>query len=1372
MNKRSKGLVLALFLLLTSLVLCMAISADYTTDGDDATAVDYIIMDAEDVKAATGTKGTLMIDENGYLVTKYTPSESYYTAGDSGMLKIVPANSDAGFAATGENSLFDFTYYVIRYKTSGSIYGDNTNLVGGSVTKWAGSQQIVASANWGYRTINREKFTAGNAESGTAIANTKTNQTIGYKLFATSDADGYIMIESIAAFRTEDQATDYIANYVPKTYDFKSDGNDATSLDFVIMDAAAILKASNDKGVIIKDDARSVVKYTPATCNTSSALKITPANAGVGFAATGDNSFFDFPYYVINLKTSGVLHSDNTNLIGSGIYKWLGNQFIGNAADYTYRTVLRDSHTSGNDGTSTPLDKTKTNQMIQLKMFSSADAEGYVYIESIAAFRTPEQVTAYKMLYEPTSADKEGYMTDNNKTTDVDYIIMNEDDLLIAGSNKGTIVTETDGNKVIRYSAADSYYTPYSAPLQIKPALTDAGFAESGDNSLLDFSYYVVRIKTTGSIYGDNSTLCGGSIQNWGGNQFAGNAADWSYRIIKRDSYKTGSSGNVLLTKGLTNQYIGLKMFASAEAEGFAYIDLIAAFRTKEQADNFVVNYVPEREENASERLVLNADSLNTVVNCTAFDTDYVYEEANGKAYVKFTAKENGTHQDGSQFDFNFAKNSLTKGFTIKDYPIVKISYKSDIANKGAVIDFCVGVNYLGKATRVWGYMPSYDHSGEFTTMTFDMSKSFTGGEGITNYSYDNINADSVYNYITFKPWASGAIVKDEMFAVEYIGFFKTIEDANAYTFEIDKTLIDIKTDFNAKKLGVNDTVQVNYTPFPAYADVSNVTYTSSDTAVATVTNAGLVTAVGTGKAIITVEDTETGISKEVVIAVQADTPLALYGKDSENGEAVVLNVIGDSISAGVGVTDKTNTYHGRWAKALKMSVNNWSLGGSAITGDYKQGGNLIETFVPRMERMVATTENPDIVLIYGGTNDYNGNWTIGKVTDKDRSTYYGAIHELIELSLINYPEAKLVFVTPIKRCDYGNGGSDDNTGFRRYELDAYVDAMIAACEYHDIDCIDLYNNEQANLIGKRVDYIRDGVHMTEAGHEIFSKVLLAELIKAGVVTTVDYTPEPAGTITLDPERDLTAENHIYDATALNTLATYEAGTLIDRQRMSKHTLVNNALRFSPETLTSKLAPTITVDLSKLDFAVTDYPYMSVVYKTNSASKDIDVALRGNDNRVSAISTLPSLKADELSAFTLNVKDYSCADIPLTGDTLHDDLYLTMSFFDKTTDMTADSYVDIAYIAFFKTAADAAAFNSEKAPEVLYGDVNGDSTINLIDAIVLSRYVANWTGYDDDAIVNANSDVNADGEAGACDVIILARHLANWKGYEKLPYTE
>ncbi|MBO7148922.1 MAG: SGNH/GDSL hydrolase family protein, partial [Clostridia bacterium] len=572
----------------------------------------------------------------------------------------------------------------------------------------------------------------------------------------------------------------------------------------------------------------------------------------------------------------------------------------------------------------------------------------------------------------------------------------------------------------------------------------------------------------------------------------------------------------------------------------------------------------------------------------------------------------------------------------------------------------------------------------------------------ITNYSYSNIDYDSVYNYIRFKPWYSGDIKAGEYFAVEYIGFFKTEADAQAYTYEIDKTLLGLTPAFNARLIEPGDILKLEYTCFPAYADVSSIAYTSSDSSVASVSSDGTVTAVKAGKAVITIKDTATDISADVVIAVQNDTPVYIYGKNSENGENIVLNVIGDSISYGAGVTNKANTYHGRWASALKMTVNNWSVGGSAITGDYKLGGSLIETFVPRMERMVKgtagsydvvnTTEKPDILLVYGGTNDYNGNWTIGKITDKTRSTFYGAINELIELSLTNYPEAKIVFFTPIKRCDFGTGEGNDNTGMRRYDLEAYVEAMKEACEYHNVTCIDLYNNEQVNLIGKRIDYIKDGVHMTDAGHGIFAKVALEEMEKAGVIKTYDYTPEPAPTYTLDPERDLSADYHVLDAVMLDELTTYAAGTLLDRQRMSKHTLGNGYIRFGAETLTSKLAPSITVDFAKLDFSVADYPYMSVIYKTDSTGSNIALELRGADNKLSRTGDQPVLVSNKRAAFYVDIKGFASDDINLSGNIINSDLYMPMSFFKDTYSMTAESYVDIESIAFFKTEALASSY--------------------------------------------------------------------------------
>lgn len=69
-----------------------------------------------------------------------------------------------------------------------------------------------------------------------------------------------------------------------------------------------------------------------------------------------------------------------------------------------------------------------------------------------------------------------------------------------------------------------------------------------------------------------------------------------------------------------------------------------------------------------------------------------------------------------------------------------------------------------------------------------------------------------------------------------------------------------------------------------------------------------------------------------------------------------------------------------------------------------------------------------------------------------------------------------------------------------------------------------------------------------------------------------------------------------------------------------------------------------------------------------------------------------------------------------------------------------------------------------------FGDVNGDGRVDPLDLMILARYVAGWSGYDDSKINTANSDVNCDSRINSADVVILARHLANKKGYSKLPY--
>ena len=68
------------------------------------------------------------------------------------------------------------------------------------------------------------------------------------------------------------------------------------------------------------------------------------------------------------------------------------------------------------------------------------------------------------------------------------------------------------------------------------------------------------------------------------------------------------------------------------------------------------------------------------------------------------------------------------------------------------------------------------------------------------------------------------------------------------------------------------------------------------------------------------------------------------------------------------------------------------------------------------------------------------------------------------------------------------------------------------------------------------------------------------------------------------------------------------------------------------------------------------------------------------------------------------------------------------------------------------------------------GDVNGDTEVNAKDRMMLTRYLAKWTGYEN--IDTKAADVNNDGVVNAKDRMILTRHLAKWKGYETLPYKD
>ena len=72
--------------------------------------------------------------------------------------------------------------------------------------------------------------------------------------------------------------------------------------------------------------------------------------------------------------------------------------------------------------------------------------------------------------------------------------------------------------------------------------------------------------------------------------------------------------------------------------------------------------------------------------------------------------------------------------------------------------------------------------------------------------------------------------------------------------------------------------------------------------------------------------------------------------------------------------------------------------------------------------------------------------------------------------------------------------------------------------------------------------------------------------------------------------------------------------------------------------------------------------------------------------------------------------------------------------------------------------------------DVLIGDVNGDGTVNALDRLLLTRWLAKWPEALAAGINEAAADVNCDGKVNSLDRLILTRHLAHWEEYATLPY--
>lgn len=195
----------------------------------------------------------------------------------------------------------------------------------------------------------------------------------------------------------------------------------------------------------------------------------------------------------------------------------------------------------------------------------------------------------------------------------------------------------------------------------------------------------------------------------------------------------------------------------------------------------------------------------------------------------------------------------------------------------------------------------------------------------------------------------------------------------------------------------------------------------------------------------------------------------------------------GDSITAGVisptyGVTQ--NSYIKLFANKVNATLVNKAVSGATIVNEATRSESIYTT-------ITSTSEAADIIIISGGTNDYNLNKNLGTFDTEDTTTFYGAMRMICQYISDTWSNATVIFITPINV-------SKDISGYKKDRLNLYRNAIYEIATvfgYNVVNGIDLVPvNNQGNWNNYMIADA-DGVHPTEAGHKLYFRNLCNKLL-------------------------------------------------------------------------------------------------------------------------------------------------------------------------------------------------------------------------------------------------------------------------------------
>ena len=208
------------------------------------------------------------------------------------------------------------------------------------------------------------------------------------------------------------------------------------------------------------------------------------------------------------------------------------------------------------------------------------------------------------------------------------------------------------------------------------------------------------------------------------------------------------------------------------------------------------------------------------------------------------------------------------------------------------------------------------------------------------------------------------------------------------------------------------------------------------------------------------------------------------------------INILGDSITEGSGASSVCNRFADLLAKDTGAVVCNYGIGGTRYARQSVPSEN------PRHDldfctRAVEMEPDADIVLVFGGTNDYgHGDAPIGTPDDRTPETFYGAAHYLYKTLRERYVNSDIIVFTPLHRCCENNVFGDGSKKEAGEPLRRYVEIIREVAEYYSLPVLDLYKNSgmQPEVDIIRETFMPDGLHPNDAGYRRLADTVISYL--------------------------------------------------------------------------------------------------------------------------------------------------------------------------------------------------------------------------------------------------------------------------------------